>query len=95
MMKNGFSDSTGTYPDCTKYPWGESRLALSNVICVDGSSIPVDGDTPIPSNLRNGLFWSSSEGSASTAFKRTIDDNRSPWYMDDRWGAGVPLCVGD
>ena len=95
MMKNGYEANGTTYPDCTKFPWGASRLALSNVICVDGGSIPVDGDTPIPSNLRYGNFWSSSEGSATTAVKRYINDSLSDWLMDGRWLALVPLCVGD
>ena len=96
IMKNGYQDSNGVvWPDCTKFPWGASRLALSNVICVDGSSIPVDGNTSIPSNLRYGYFWSSSEASASTAFGRNVDVSYSGWNMDDRWYAFVPLCVGD
>ena len=97
IMKNGFEDSNhNIYADCHDYPWGEFQLKISNVICVDGASIPTDTeDTAMPANLRSGTFWSSTEVSASTAQRRSIDSRYSNWFTDGRWIELVPLCVGD
>ena len=95
VMKNGYEYQGRIYDDCNEFPWGAYRLSMGNVICVDGSSIPTDGDTPLPTNLRSGYFWSSSEASADTALERGIYSIYSNWSIGGRWGERIPLCVGD
>ena len=91
IMKNGYDG----YTDCHNYPWGAARLAKSEIICTNGD-IPTDADTPIPSDIQSGDFWSSTEVSSQTALRRDIYGVYSAWSEDSRNRAGyVPLCVGD
>ena len=94
IMRNGYDG----YDDCHNYPWGAARLAKSEVICVDGN-IPTDADTPIPggaTGLQSGSFWSSTEVSARTALRRSINSSdSSAWNEHNRSRGNVPLCVGD
>ena len=101
IMRNGFQANNAqgvmtTYSDCRQYyvehDWG--RLALSDVICVDGSSIPNGANSSVLSI--DGDFWSSSEVSASTALRRDIYSGNSSWKAANRGDDfAVPLCVGD
>ena len=95
IMKNGYNDGNRIYEKCTDYIWG-NRLDIGNLICVDGS-ISTEDDTPIPTNLQSGAFWSSdSEVNVSGAFVRNIYPAQSVWYERNRHGSEpVPLCVGD
>ena len=93
IMRNGYSG----YADCHQY-YDEhdsgGRKAISDIICVDGSSIP-DGANTAVSEITDGDFWSSTEVSASTALKRGISSEGSSWYELTRDYGHVPLCVGD
>ena len=107
IMKNGYTstESNGeqkTYSDCRQYYSTNDyngRLALSDVICISESDL-VNGIIPNGANSSvssiSGLFWSSSEVSASEALRRRIDSNTSYWNAGSRGDNGlVPLCVGD
>ena len=92
IMRNGYSG----YDDC--HQWFDEhdygRKAISDIICVDGASIP-DGTNTAVSEISYGNFWSSTEVSARTALKRGIHNDDSPWYENFRYDGNVPLCVGD
>ena len=88
---DSYSTSTGNCMDYFKtHNYG--RLSTSNVICVDGA-IPNGANSSVASI--SGLFWSSSEVSASTAQTRTINSSYSTWNTNSRRDYYVPLCVGD
>ena len=92
IMRNGY----GGYANCEQY-YAEhnygNRNAKSNIICVDGDSIPNGAGTPI--YLSDGHFWSSSERTATTALYRNIASDNSSWDETSRGNGIVPLCVGD
>ena len=93
IMRNGYSG----HGDCHEYYDTHDyygRKALSDIICVDGSSIPNGANTAV-SEITDGFFWSSTEVSASTALRRDIVSEASSWTEDDRNSGLVPLCVGD
>ena len=92
IMVNGY----GGYANCEQY-YAEhnygNRNAKSNIICVNGASIPNGAGTPI--DLADGYFWSSSERTATTALSRDIYSDTSSWSERNRNNGYVPLCVGD
>ena len=93
IMRNGYSG----YTDCHEYydthDYG-GRKALSDIICVNGTSIPNGVNTAV-SEISDGYFWSSTEVSANTALKRNINSDNSSWNENNRNNGNVPLCVGD
>ena len=79
--------------------WRKAGYSKSDqIICIDnGTATNEMGNDDSNSSIGtfSGLFWSSSEVSSSSAYRRDIYSYYSNWLQDSRSYRTQPLCLGD
>ena len=96
------SNGTGDCKDWIRENWGENHYYFSEAEILCGFNTSTAGDSALnngegsTSSTISGIYWSSSEASATLAYGRSFYTVYSYWYrIGGRYESIKSLCVGD
>ena len=96
------SNGTGDCKDWIRENWGSSHYYFSEAEILCGFNTSTAGDSALnngessTSSTISGYYWSSSESSATAAYRRHFGTDTSRWNrLTGRYNGYKSLCVGD